>query len=135
MSKSLGNAIFLSDAAEVVAQKVMSMYTDPGHVHVHDPGKVEGNVVFMYLDIFDPNKDEVAQLKEHYQRGGLGDVKIKRRLIELLEDLLKPIRTRRLEYARDMAHVKQIVLTGTQQVQEVAAHTMRQVRVSMKLDY
>jgi tryptophanyl-tRNA synthetase len=135
MSKSLGNAIFLSDPADVIAQKVMSMYTDPGHIHVADPGKVEGNVVFMYLDIFDPNKDEVAQLKEQYQRGGLGDVKIKRRLITLLDDFLSPIRKKRLEYAHDMAHVKQILLAGTAQVQEVAAHTMREVRVGMKLDY
>jgi len=135
MSKSMGNAIFLSDSANVVAQKVMSMYTDPGHIHVADPGTVEGNVVFMYLDIFDPNKDEVTQLKEHYQRGGLGDVTIKRRLITLLDGLLSPIRKKRLEYAQDMAHVKQILLAGTQSVQEVAAHTMREVRVSMKLDY
>src|SRR5207237_4001688 len=73
MSKSLGNAIYLSDAADIVAEKVMKMYTDPDHIHVNDPGKVEGNVVFAYLDIFDPHKDELQQLKEHYQRGGLGD--------------------------------------------------------------
>ena len=135
MSKSIGNAIFLSDSVDVVARKVMSMYTDPGHIHVADPGKVEGNVVFMYLDIFDPNKDEVAQLKEQYQRGGLGDVKIKRRLIELLDGLLSPIRDTRIEYACDMSQVKNILLAGTESAQEIAAHTMREVRVSMKLDY
>src|SRR5665647_736350 len=83
MSKSLGNAIFLSDSADEVAKKVMKMCTDPDHVHVDAPGKVEGNTVFMYLDVFDADKDEVAKLKEHYKRGGLGDVKVKRRLIEV----------------------------------------------------
>src|SRR5439155_15265304 len=88
MSKSLGNAIFLSDSADVVVQKVMQMYTDPGHVRASDPGNIEGNVVFMYLDVFDPDKQEVAKLKEQYQRGGLGDVVVKKRLIEILNTFL-----------------------------------------------
>lgn len=136
MSKSLGNAIFLSDPADVVAKKIMSMYTDPNHLHVHDPGKVEGNVVFSYLDIFDPRKDEVAALKEHYQRGGLGDVVLKRRLIEVLDGtLLAPIRAKRAELAKDMGYIANVVRSGTDQVQLVAAHTMREVKVGMKLDY
>jgi tryptophanyl-tRNA synthetase len=135
MGKSLGNALFLSDSADVIAQKVMSMYTDPGHVHVHDPGKVEGNVVFMYLDFFDPRTDEVAQLKEHYQRGGLGDVTIKRRLIEVLNGILSPIRIRRALFAQDPRQALEIALSGTAKVQEVAAHTMREVKVGMRLDY
>ena len=87
MGKSLGNAIFLSDEPDVVVKKVMSMYTDPDHIRVEDPGKVEGNVVFTYLDIFDINTQEVEELKAQYQRGGLGDVKLKRRLVEVLRSI------------------------------------------------
>ena len=94
MSKSLGNAIYLSDDADTVAKKVMSMYTDPDHIHVNDPGKVEGNAVFTYLDVFDQDKQEVARLKKHYMRGGLGDVVLKKRLIEILNNFLDPIRAR-----------------------------------------
>lgn len=136
MSKSLGNAIYLSDAADVVVKKIMSMYTDPSHFHVHDPGKVEGNTVFAYLDIFDSRTDEVAALKEHYQRGGLGDVVLKRRLIEVLETgILAPIRTKREYLTQHMDHIADIVRRGTQHAQEAAAHTMREVKVGMKLDY
>jgi len=95
MSKSLGNAIYLSDSADEVAKKVMQMYTDPDHIRVSDPGKVEGNTVFTYLDIFDPDTQEVAQLKQQYQKGGLGDVVLKKRLIEVLNAFLDPIRERR----------------------------------------
>lgn len=135
MSKSLGNAIFLSDTPEVLAQKVMSMYTDPNHLKVTDPGRVEGNTVFTYLDVFDPAQDEVAELKAHYERGGLGDVKLKRRLIEVLDGVLAPIRTRRAEFAQDPAQVMAILHAGTQKTREVAAQTMDQVRVAMRLDY
>ncbi len=135
MSKSLGNAIFLSDPADVVAQKVMSMYTDPGHVHVNDPGKIEGNVVFTFLDEFDPDKDEVAALKAHYQRGGLGDVKLKERLIDVLNTFLDPIRTRRAEFAKDPGVVMKIVLDGTKKTYAVAEQTMHDVRKAMYLDY
>jgi len=135
MSKSLGNAIYLSDSADVVAQKVMSMYTDPDHVHVQDPGKVEGNVVFTYLDIFDPNKGEVAALKEHYQRGGLGDVKLKRRLIDVLNTFLEPIRERRTQLAAHPDEVMKIVKKGTEHTRETARNTMQEVRVAMKLNY
>jgi tryptophanyl-tRNA synthetase len=135
MSKSMGNAIFLSDSADEVAKKVMLMYTDPDHVRVNDPGKVEGNVVFTYLDIFDDNKHEVYELKEQYQRGGLGDVMLKRRLIEILNAFLDPIRTRRTELAKDPQAVMDIVFAGTDKVHEVAENTMQEVRNAMKLDY
>jgi tryptophanyl-tRNA synthetase len=112
MSKSLGNAIFLADDATTLAQKVKSMYTDPNHLRVSDPGKVEGNIVFDYLDIFDPNKDEVAALKEHYQRGGLGDMVLKKRLTEVLDALLKPIRERRAEFEKEKGFVLNMILAA-----------------------
>ncbi len=135
MSKSLGNAIYLSDSADIITKKVMSMYTDAGHIHVSDPGKVEGNVVFDYLDVFDHDKQAVALLKEHYQRGGLGDVALKKRLIGLLNDFLEPIRVRRMQLAQDPQEVMRVVLAGTAKVREVAQETMKQVRVAMKLNY
>lgn len=135
MSKSLGNAIFLSDSPDDVAKKVMQMYTDPDHVRVEDPGKIEGNVVFTYLDIFDLSKHEVYELKEQYQRGGLGDVKLKRRLIEVLNAFLHPIRAKRVELAKDPQAVMDIVFAGTAQVDAVAEKTMQEVRAVMKLDY
>ncbi len=135
MGKSLGNAIYLSDSPDEVSKKVMQMYTDPNHIHVEDPGQVEGNMVFTYLDIFDSRKDEVAALKEQYMRGGLGDVKIKRRLIEVLNTFLDPIRTRRAEFAKDPQAVMQIMLDGTERTRAVAAQTMHEVRAAIKLDY
>lgn len=135
MSKSLGNAIFLSDSAEVVAQKVMQMYTDPGHVRANDPGKVEGNVVFMYLDVFDTDKQEVAKLKEQYQKGGLGDVVVKKRLIEVLNAFLNPIRERRKELAKHPDQIMKMLYEGTQQTRAVAKQTMKAVRDAMQLNY
>jgi len=135
MSKSLGNAIYLSDDADRVAKKVMLMYTDSGHIRVEDPGKVEGNVVFSYLDIFDGDKTEVAQLKERYQQGGLGDVKLKRRLIDVLNNFLDPIRTTRTQYEKDEQAVYEILSRGTKDVREVARQTMVDVRKAMQLDY
>ncbi len=135
MSKSLGNAIFLSDTADVVAQKVMKMYTDPDHIHVADPGKVEGNIVFTYLDIFDPRKDEVAVLKDQYQKGGLGDVVLKKRLIEVLNTFLDPIRKKRQEFMQDSEAVMEIVLQGTERTRQVAATTIKAVRAALKLVY
>jgi tryptophanyl-tRNA synthetase len=120
MSKSLGNAIFLSD---------------PDHVHVADPGKIEGNTVFEYLTLFAPDQAEVDAMKEHYQRGGLGDVKVKRYLIEVLQALLDPIRTRRAQLARDPQAVMDVVMRGTHATREVAENTMREVRAAMKLNY
>lgn len=135
MGKSLGNAIFLCDPADVVAKKVMSMYTDPDHIRVTDPGKVEGNTVFTYLDIFDHDKAAVAQLKEQYQKGGLGDVVLKKRLIEVLNTLLEPIRTRRAQLAQDPAAVMKILFEGTSKTRDVAAATMREVKQVMCLNY
>jgi tryptophanyl-tRNA synthetase len=113
----------------------MQMYTDPNHIRVEDPGKVEGNMVFAYLDIFDSEAAVVQELKEQYQRGGLGDVKLKRRLIEVLNTFLEPIRVRRNLFAQDPHAVMQILLKGTAQAQEVARATMQQVRSVMHLDY
>lgn len=135
MGKSLGNAIFLSDTADEVVKKVMRMYTDPNHLHVSDPGKIEGNVVFTYLDVFDSDKEKVASLKEHYTRGGLGDVVLKKYLAEVLNSFLDPIRARRLEYAKDKAAVMHIMVQGSEKVQQVAGNTMYAVRKAMKLDY
>lgn len=135
MSKSLGNALYLSDSPDEVRKKVMSMYTDPDHVRVEDPGKVEGNAVFTYLDVFDSNKAHVAELKAHYQRGGLGDVKVKRYLIDVLLALLDPIRKRREQLAQDPGFVLDIIKKGTLVAREAAAQTMSEVRRAMKIDY
>ncbi|HLB94250.1 MAG TPA: tryptophan--tRNA ligase [Candidatus Babeliales bacterium] len=135
MSKSLGNAIFLSDDVDSLRQKIMRMYTDPLHLKVTDPGNLEGNTVFEYLDIFGQNQAEISELKAHYQRGGLGDVKVKQYLFEQLNQFLEPIRNRRLELAKDPAQVWQILKTGTEQVREIAANTMQEVRAAMHLDY
>ena len=135
MGKSLGNAIFLSDPADVVAKKVMSMYTDPNHIRVEDPGTIEGNTVFTYLDIFDPEQGEIAELKNQYQRGGLGDVLVKKRLISVLNDFLEPIRARRAQFAKDPKHVIDIALQGTHETRKIAEQTIEQVRSAMKLNY
>ncbi|MBC6357257.1 tryptophan--tRNA ligase [Lactobacillus helsingborgensis] len=135
MSKSLNNAIYLSDDAKTVEQKVMSMYTDPQHIHVEDPGKVEGNTVFTYLDIFDPDKDRVAQLKEDYQKGGLGDVKIKRYLNTVLEKELAPIRERRAQYEQDTSAVYDMLIEGSKKANEVANQTLQEVRDAIGLNY
>ena len=128
MSKSLGNAIYLADDADTLRKKVMSMYTDPNHIHIEDPGQIEGNMVFTYLDIFDPDKQKVAELKEHYQAGGLGDVKIKRYLNEVLEAQLGPIRQRREEFAKDIPSVYTMLKEGSQKANAVAEQTLAEVR-------
>jgi len=133
MSKSLGNAIYLADTADEVARKVMMMYTDPNHIKVDDPGQIEGNTVFTYLDVFDPDRDEVAALKEHYMRGGLGDVKVKRRLIEVLNTLLEPIRQRRAFFAEHKDEALKVLMQGTEKAQTVAEKTMKEVREAMGL--
>jgi len=135
MSKSLNNAIFLADSYEDISKKVMDMYTDPGHIHVEDPGKVEGNVVFTYLDIFDENKKEVEDLKKQYKKGGLGDVVIKKRLIEVLENFIKPIREKREGFANNPKLVMDILQEGTKRAREVARETMEEVRKAVKIDY
>ena len=137
MSKSLGNGIFLSDDEDTVRKKVMSMYTDPNHIRVEDPGQIEGNMVFHYLDIFGREEDAttIAEMKEHYQRGGLGDVKTKRYLLEILERELAPIRERRLEYAKDMGEVFRMLEKGSQAAREVAGQTLAEVKEAMGIKY
>ena len=134
-SKSLGNAIFLDDSIEEIKTKVMSMYTDPGHVRVTDPGKVEGNVVFTYLDIFDKNAGEVADLKDQYRQGGLGDVLIKKRLIETLEEIIAPIRERRRELATRPDDIMDILKEGIDRARITAEETMQEVRKAIRIDY
>ncbi|MBN2267007.1 MAG: tryptophan--tRNA ligase [Candidatus Babeliaceae bacterium] len=133
MSKSLGNAVYLSDSADVIVQKVMSMYTDPNHLRVSDPGKVEGNTVFTYLDAFDPEKETVLALKEQYQRGGLGDVALKKRLIEVIEAILGPVRARRQEYENNPDFVWKTLREGSEKARAVAIETIEQVRTVMHL--
>ncbi|KRM17864.1 tryptophanyl-tRNA synthetase II [Ligilactobacillus hayakitensis DSM 18933 = JCM 14209] len=135
MSKSLGNAIYLSDDSETLKKKVMSMYTDPNHIHIEDPGQVEGNMVFTYLDIFDDDKQKVAQLKEQYQKGGLGDVKIKLYLYEVLEAKLGPIRKRREEFAKDIPAVYAMLKEGCKRANEVANQTLNEVRAAIGVNY
>lgn len=144
MSKSLGNCIYLSDTPGEIKTKVMSMFTDPDHLRIEDPGKVEGNTVFAYLDAFAtddhfaeflPDYKNLDELKDHYRRGGLGDVKIKKFLIKVLQTELKPIYDRRLELAKDTDAVYEILRKGTQNAQAKAAQTLAKVRHSMQIDY
>lgn len=135
MSKSLGNAIYLSDSEDELKKKVMNMYTDPGRIHSTDPGKVEGNPVFIYHDVFNSNKAEVEDLKKRYLEGKVGDVEVKEKLFVVLNDFLKPIREKRKEYeGRDEA-IDRILKEGTQKARGVAGETMQKVRRAMKLDY
>ena len=135
MSKSLNNCIYLADDADTIKKKVMSMYTDPNHIHVEDPGQVEGNMVFTYLDVFGKDKAYIEELKEHYRRGGLGDVKIKRYLIDVLEAELAPIRARRLEFAKDPQAVMEMLRQGSLQAEKVAAATLDDVKKAMGIQY
>ncbi|UQS82295.1 tryptophan--tRNA ligase [Bombilactobacillus folatiphilus] len=135
MSKSLNNAIYLSDSADELHQKVMKMYTDPKHIHVEDPGQIEGNIVFDYLDVFATDQKQVAALKTQYRHGGLGDVKVKCYLEEVLNATLAPIRQRRGEYAKDLGTVYQILKTGSQKANEVAAQTLSEVRAAIGVNY
>ncbi len=135
MSKSLNNAIYLSDEADVIKKKVMSMYTDPNHIRVEDPGCVEGNTVFMYLDAFASDKEYVKELKEHYTRGGLGDVKVKKYLNEVLQAELEPIRNRRKEFAKDTAELYRILMEGSNIARETAVQTLNEVRNAIGINY
>jgi tryptophanyl-tRNA synthetase len=135
MSKSLNNAIFLSDTPDMVTKKVKGMYTDPGHLRVEDPGKVEGNPVFDYLDAFDSDIARVQQLKDHYARGGLGDSIVKKHLIEVLQAFLDPIRTRRAQFAQDPAAVWALLNAGTAHARQTASQTLSAVKKAMCLDY
>lgn len=135
MSKSLGNTITLSATPDEIRQAVKMMYTDPNHLRVADPGQVEGNVVFTYLDVFHSDTAQVAEWKDHYRRGGLGDTVIKKQLEECLQALLEPTHTRREQYARDPAAVMEMLKTGTQRARAVAAATLAEVKAAMGLNY
>lgn len=144
MSKSLGNCIYLSDTKEEVKKKVMSMFTDPNHIRVEDPGSLEGNTVFIYLDAFCREEhfvrylsdyENLDALKAHYTRGGLGDVKVKKFLIKVLEEELEPIRQRRNQFEQDIPSVYQILKEGSQKAEAAAAKTLAQVKQAMKINY
>lgn len=144
MSKSLGNCIYLSDPADEIKKKVMSMYTDPEHLQVSDPGHLEGNTVFTYLDAFCkdehferylPEYANLQELKDHYTRGGLGDVKVKKLLNNVLQETLEPIRNRRAELEKDIPYVVDVLRQGTEAAREVAAETLRDVKNAMKINY
>lgn len=135
MSKSAGNCIYLSDDSETVRKKVMSMYTDPNHIRVEDPGNTENNAVFIYLDAFCKDREKYEEMKAHYERGGLGDVTIKKYLIEVLEETLEPIRQRRKYYEEHLDEVKQILIEGTKKANEKANATLSRVRKNIGIEY
>ncbi|MBI5289233.1 MAG: tryptophan--tRNA ligase [Chloroflexi bacterium] len=135
MSKSKGNTINLKDDAETVRRKVMSMFTDPNHLRKEDPGRVEGNPVFMYHDAFNPDVDDVANMKEHYQRGGLGDVEVKKKLIVAIDNLLDPMRERRAHYEARPKLVQEALEAGCKAGNAAADATIDDVRRALKLDY
>ena len=144
MSKSLNNCIYLSDSEEDVRKKIMSMFTDPNHLRVEDPGKVEGNPVFIYLDAFCkdehfaeflPEYQNLQELKDHYTRGGLGDVKVKKFLNNVMQSELAPIRENRARWEKDIPAVFEILKKGSEKAEAVAAQTLKEVRAAMKIDY
>ena len=144
MSKSLGNCIYLSDDADTVWQKVRSMYTDPEHINLNDPGHVEGNAVFTYLDAFSkpehfaqywPEYQNLDELKDHYRRGGLGDMKCKKFLNQILNEFLESMRQRRHEFEQDIPEIYNILRRGTEKARETAAQTMSEVRQAMQINY
>ena len=144
MSKSLGNCIYLSEEPEDIKKKVFSMFTDPSHIRIEDPGSLEGNTVFIYLDAFCrpeyfpeflPEYKDLDELKEHYQRGGLGDMKVKRFLNNVLQAELEPIRNRRKEFQKDIPAVYEILRKGSEKAEKVAAQTLKEVKTAMKIDY
>ena len=144
MSKSLGNCIYLSEEPEDIRKKIMSMYTDPNHLKVTDPGSLEGNTVFTYLDAFCSDEDfaefcpdyrNLDEMKDHYQRGGLGDVKVKKFLNSVIQAELEPIRTRRHEYEKDIPYIYEVLKKGTAAAREVSAQTLADVKKAMKIDY
>ncbi len=135
MGKSLGNAIYLTDSSDEVRSKVMTMYTDPGHIKVSDPGKLEGNMVFLYLDVFGKDHEYIESLKQHYVRGGLGDVAVKKYLIDVLEDFLAPIRAKRVEFEKNKDLVWKILKDGCAVTNEKASKTLTKVKEVMKLIY
>src|SRR5208283_2257042 len=135
MSKSLGNCIYLSDSAEAVRKRVMSMFTDPTRIHPTDPGHVEGNPVFTYHDVFNPDKAEIEDLKDRYRKGTVGDVEVKEKLFKALNVFLEPIRERRAHFASKPKRVYEIIVEGTRQGRALAQATMAEVRTAMKIAY
>ena len=135
MSKSLNNAIYLSDSPDIIRQKVMSMYTDPSHIRVTDPGRVEGNTVFTYLDAFCKDKKYLTEMKEHYKAGGLGDVKVKKYLNEIIQAELEPIRNRRNQYQSNLDYIYEILKDGSNQARLIAYQTLHEVRDAMGINY
>ena len=144
MSKSLGNCIYLADTTDEVRTKIMSMYTDPLHLQVSDPGQLEGNAVFTYLDAFCkpehfasylPDYANLDELKAHYQRGGLGDVKVKKFLNNIMQETLEPIRARRKELEKDIPAVYDVLKKGSEAAREVAAQTLSEVKSAMRINY
>lgn len=135
MSKSLGNCIYLGDPPEVVRKRVMSMFTDPTRIHPTDPGHVEGNPVFTYHDVFNPNRAEVEELKDRYRQGTVGDVEVKQKLFDALNDFLTPIRERRARFQAHPKQVYEIIAEGTRQGRALAQTTMEEVRAAMQIAY
>ena len=135
MSKSLNNGIYLADSYEEMKAKVMKMYTDPDHIRVEDPGKIEGNVVFAYLDVFAKDKQKVEEMKAHYQKGGLGDVAVKMYLVEVLDEILKPIREKREELAKNPEEVYKMLAIGSEKARAKAQETLEEVKDAMQINY
>ena len=135
MSKSLNNAIYLSDEPDVIKNKVMSMYTDPNHIRVEDPGTIENNTVFIYLDAFCNEIDKLQEMKMHYQRGGLGDVKVKKYLNEIIQAELEPIRNRRKEYEKNLDYVYEVLKEGSNNARKITSNTLRDVRNAIGIEY
>lgn len=133
MGKSLGNALYLSDSADVVVKKIKGMYTDPTHIKIEDPGKIEGNTVFEYLDAFGSDQNFIEELKVHYQRGGLGDMKVKNYLLEVMQEFLEPIRKKRILFEQNSDEVKKILMKGTQKANEITQKTLIEVKEVMHL--
>ena len=135
MSKSLGNTIYLADSEDEIERKVMSMFTDPNHLRVSDPGNTKNNPVFIYLDAFGEDKEKISALKAHYEKGGLGDVTVKKYLNEVLQATLKPIRTKRELLSKDLDAVYKIAFEGTEKAKILTSNTLKAVKHSMKIDY
>lgn len=135
MSKSLNNGIYLADSYEEMKAKVMKMYTDPDHIRVEDPGKIEGNVVFAYLDVFAKDKQKVEEMKAHYQKGGLGDVAVKMYLVEVLDEILKPIREKREELAKNPKEVYKMLAIGSEKARAKAQETLEEIKDAMQINY
>lgn len=135
MSKSLNNGIYLADSYEEMKAKVMKMYTDPDHIRVEDPGKIEGNIVFAYLDVFAKDKQKVEEMKAHYQKGGLGDVAVKMYLVEVLDEILKPIREKREELAKNPEEVYKMLAIGSEKARAKAQETLEEIKDAMQINY